>query len=95
MTLAHEAIHAERRDRPCADPVSEAVQELVVAKEAARGLIDIRRLADAALAHPDDAHMVAEQLDVDYDTLALRVRWLHPSERHYLRRRLAALEHPA
>lgn len=55
---------------------------------AARRLIDIHRLADIATAYPDDPHRVAEELDVDYETLAARVRWLHPAERHYLRRRL-------
>lgn len=92
VALLHELIHAERGDIPCADPVSEAQQELVVAKETARRLIDIRRLADVAVAYPDDPHRVAEELDVDYDTLATRVQWLHPSERHYLRRRLACHE---
>jgi hypothetical protein len=91
-TLMHELVHAERGDEPCVDAACEARQELIVAKEAARRLINIHRLADVAVAFPDDPHRVAEELDVDYDTLAVRVKWLHPSERHYLRRRLAALE---
>lgn len=90
--VAHELIHAERGDQPCAHPVSEAQQELAVAKEASRRLIDIHRLADVAAAYPDDPHRIAEELDVDYETLALRVKYLHPSERHLLRRRLLDLE---
>ena len=90
--LMHELVHAERGDQPCADAASEAQQELAVAKEAARRLIDIRVLAEVAASFPDDPHRVAEELDVDYETLAVRMRWLHPAERHYLRRRLACHE---
>lgn len=89
--LMHELVHAERGDEPCVDAACEARQELIVEKEAARRLIDVRALADVAVAYPDDPHRVAEELDVDYDTLAVRVKWLHPSERHYLRRRVAAV----
>lgn len=90
--VAHEAIHALRGDTQCADPASEAAQEERTDRDAARLLIDIRQLAEVAAQYPDDAHRIAEELDVDYETLATRMKYLHPSERHYLRRRLEHTE---
>ena len=88
-TLAHEIVHVERGQVP-AEPVLAAREELAVERETARRLIGIRPLGEA-MAESDHLGHVAELLDVDPDTLACRLRWLHPSERHYLRRRLAQL----
>lgn len=55
---------------------------------AARDLIDVRKLGEA-LAWSTDARVVAEELWVDIDLLRIRMAHLHPSERAYLRERLA------
>lgn len=82
-TAAHELIHIERGDVEC-DPR--------VHREAARRLITIEALVDAALFHGDDLEALAEALWVDEDTLMTRLSHLHPAERGYLRSRLAAKE---
>jgi hypothetical protein len=41
-----------------------------------------------ALAWAQDEHEAAEELGVDVGVLRDRLRWPHPSERHYLTRRL-------
>lgn len=88
--LMHEVIHAERgpvprwqRDR----------EEAVVAREAARRLIGFRELGEA-LAWSPHAAVVADVLWVDEPTLEVRLAHLHPSERHYLARRLADVHTP-
>lgn len=71
-TLMHERIHAERRDR--ADGPTEWHDlrcERVVATEAARRLIPLPALIDA-LRWSNRDEEVAEQLDVDLDTLRCR-----------------------
>lgn len=85
-TAAHEGIHAERGDTLC-DPS--------VHREAARRLISIEALADAALVHEGDMVALADELWVDEDTLQVRLAHLHPAERGYLRRRLEMKEHMA
>lgn len=90
VAAAHEVEHALHGDTPCATSELEARQELIRHRDAARKLIDVHRLADLAATYPEDPHRVAEELDVDYDTLMTRLRWLHPAERHYLRERLSA-----
>ena len=91
-TLVHEAIHVERG--PVLDePSLVAREELAVEKAAARRLIGIRELGEA-MAESDRLGHVAELLHVDPDMLTVRLRHLHPSERHYLRRRLEAKEDP-
>jgi len=57
---------------------------------AANLLIDINALADA-MAWSQDGDEVAEILRVDTETLRLRLRHLHPSERALLKRRLVHL----
>lgn len=86
-TLAHELVHAERRDEPCGSIVLDARQELVVSKLAARRLIPIRDLGEA-LAWASSVHEAADELWVDEDTLRVRLAHLHPSERAYLVNRL-------
>jgi hypothetical protein len=91
-TATHEVVHAENGDETCESAVLQARQEASVDRDASRRLIDIHDLADIAAAHPDDAHLVADELDVDLETLRCRLRHLHPSERHYLRQRMEHTE---
>lgn len=87
-TLAHELVHAERGDEPCASRVLELRQERAVDREAARRLIDLRALADA-LAWTHDVAEAADELWVDVATLRTRLADLDDCERAYVRRRLA------
>lgn len=86
-TIAHELTHIERGPVPV-EPVLAAREELTVEKETARRLIPIERLADALAWAHGDLHQAADELWVDVQTLRVRLEHLHPSERHYLRRRL-------
>ena len=90
-TLTHELVHAERADL---GECSERIEELVHA-EAARRLITIEALVDAAMYHEDDLEALAEALWVDLETLQARLAHLHPAERGYLQRRLSMKEHTA
>ncbi len=83
--LAHELEHVARGPAPL---WATALEEEAVNAAAARRLIEIRALGEA-LAWAHDLHEAAEELWVDVPTLEARLRHLHPSERHYLRRRLA------
>lgn len=87
-TLEHELGHLERGPVP-AHMVER--EEVVVEREAARRLIDIRKLGEA-MAWSTDAATVAEELWVDEPMLKARLEGLHPAERAYLRDRLAHLE---
>ena len=87
-TLAHELVHAERGDEPCASTVLENRQERAVDREAARRLIDLRALADA-LSWTHDVAEAADELWVDVATLLRRLADLDDGERAYVRRRLA------
>ncbi|MBB1494112.1 ImmA/IrrE family metallo-endopeptidase [Propioniciclava sp. MC1595] len=86
-TIAHEVAHIERGPAPRGWWWQQR-EEAVVDQLAARRLIGIRDLGEA-LAWSTDAHEVADELWVDVPTLEARLRHLHPSDRHYLRRRLA------
>lgn len=88
-TLAHELEHVRRGPVP-ADPVLAAREEEAVNRAAARQLIDIVWLGEA-LAWTTSLDEVADELWVDRPTLEARLRSLHPSEIHYLRRRLEHL----
>jgi Zn-dependent peptidase ImmA (M78 family) len=87
-TIAHELAHVELgHTGGCAHAEEQAAREL-----AARWLIEIEDLAEAVLwARSRDE--LADELWVDLDTLDARLGRLHPAERHYLRRRVAAREH--
>jgi hypothetical protein len=86
-TVLHECLHAERG--PTLEGVLAEREELSVRRETARLLIpSVRRLGDA-LAWALSMEEAAEELCVDVGVLRDRLRWLHPAERHYLRRRLA------
>lgn len=86
-TLAHELVHAERRDEPCGSDVLDARQESWVSQLAARRLIPLKDLGEA-LAWALSFEEAADELWVDECTLHTRLQHLHPSERAYLRRRL-------
>lgn len=90
-TLMHELIHAERGDEPCVSPELEARQELAVAREAARRLITIERLVDALLWCQDDREL-ADVLDVDNETVRVRLAMLSAEEHAFIDRRLWAAE---
>lgn len=86
--LAHELEHMERGPFP---RHLTAREEEACSAGAARKLISVRDLGEA-LAWSRDPAEVAEELWVDIHTVEARMRHLHPSEVHYLRRRLAHLE---
>ncbi|PZQ46418.1 MAG: hypothetical protein DI570_26980 [Phenylobacterium zucineum] len=85
-TLAHEVEHIRLGPAP-ADAVLAAREEAAIDRAVARKLIGIGELADA-LAWTSSPAEAAQELWVDEDTLAARLRHLHPAEVHYLRRRL-------
>ena len=85
-TVAHEVEHIRLGPVP-ADPVLAAREEAAIDRAVARKLIGIRELGDA-LAWASGLAEAAQELWVDEDTLAARLRHLHPAEVHYLRRRL-------
>lgn len=85
-TIAHEVEHILRGWSPCT-----AREECQVDRAAAQKLIGIRELGEA-LAWSSDEAEAADELWVDVQMLRTRIKHLHPAERGYLRRRLAAEE---
>jgi hypothetical protein len=83
-TLAHELEHVRRG--PCAEHLWPR-EEVIVEAIAARKLVGIRELGEA-LAWARDFDEAAQELWVDRSIIDARLAHLHPSERHYLRRRL-------
>lgn len=92
VVLCHEAIHVERGG-VVNDPRLVDREEAWVRKETARRLVSIRALGDALSLGFDRARTAAE-LWVTEPTLRTRLEHLHPSERHYLRQRLADASDP-
>lgn len=89
-TLAHECIHVLRG--PTLDTLEDR-EELHVEKEAARWLLpDVGEIGEA-LAWAHTRAEAADELHVDERTLAIRLRYLHPCERGYLRERLEERHH--
>lgn len=87
-TLRHELEHHFR------GPFLERLlqrEEAACELAAARDLVDIRKLGEA-LAWTQDIHEVADELWVDPALLEIRVARLHPSERAYVKQRLAHLD---
>lgn len=84
-SLAHELEHVRRGRRGCLPP---AVEDHVHAHAARRLLPDG---ADGLVWAQGVLDVAAEELWVDTATVRARidVRWLHPAERAYLRRRIA------
>jgi hypothetical protein len=84
--LAHELAHLERGPVPGWATLRE---EAAVDQAAARALIPLAALADA-LRWSENLWEMSQQLWVDVHTLQVRLNHLHPSEKHYLRRVVAA-----
>lgn len=88
--LCHELRHHEYGDVGQACSIANGKQEVRANRDASRLLIDIRDLADALVLHDHHQGAVAVELRVSAVMLAARLRHLHPSEVHFLRRRCAA-----
>jgi hypothetical protein len=88
-TLAHEIVHLERGILDCGPWLQR--EELQVHSCAARRLIPLRSLIAAVrdLGAPDDQGALAQLLDVDSETLRLRLQQITSRERRLLRRGLA------
>ena len=88
-TLAHEIVHLERGLRDCGPWLHR--EEQTVHRTAARRLITVSELAAAIrdLGRADDRAALAQALDVDTETLLVRLATLEPAERRALRRALA------
>lgn len=84
-TLAHESIHVERGPSPAM--IFDRAEELAVQKVTARRLVEVRALGEALAERCCVLH-AAEVLEVTPSIVETRLRWLHPSERAYLVRRL-------
>jgi hypothetical protein len=84
-TVIHECLHVLRG--PSLDTLEER-EELRVEKESARWLLPDVRVIGEAMAWAHNRAEAADELHVDERTLAIRLRYLHPSERGYLRERL-------
>ncbi|UQX87983.1 hypothetical protein M6D93_17010 [Jatrophihabitans telluris] len=83
-TLAHEIVHLERGLDDCGPWQSR--EESAVHEEVARRLIGLNALIDAARYTGDDHAALAAALDVDQETLQLRLGLLTSAERRRLRR---------
>lgn len=90
-TIAHEIEHIRRGPVPT-DPVLAAREEEQIDTAVARKLISLEQLGEA-LAWSANMQEAAAELWVDLPTLEARLNHLHPSERHYLRRRLETARH--
>jgi hypothetical protein len=84
-TVLHELLHL---DRGPALTTTVGRDEDAVRRATARLMLPSTRVLGDALAWAHDEHEAAEELSVDVGVLRDRLRWLHPSERHYLTRRL-------
>ena len=87
--LCHELRHAEFGHTSTTCGRVNLRQEQYADQEAARLLIDVRDLADAMVLHGQHISATAVELRVSDRLLRVRLHRLHPSERHYLTRRLA------
>lgn len=88
-TVLHECLHAEHG--PVLDVYYERHENAVRSETARLLLPDVRELGEA-LAWATCNEEAADELCVDVGVLRDRLRWLHPTERHYLRRRLEHAE---
>lgn len=87
-TICHEILHLQRGPAVCGYTDAD---EHAVSRDAARMLIDIQDLG-RALQWSADPDELADELWVDRETVETRLAYLHPSERHYLRRVVADKE---
>lgn len=92
-TLAHELEHARRGDEDIShvSPILAARQEIAACVRAARQLVPIGRLVDALLWSRDEREL-AEELNVDEDTVRMRLLTLTEEEHAAIDRRLWAAE---
>jgi Zn-dependent peptidase ImmA (M78 family) len=86
--LCHELRHAQFEDVHTFCGAVNKWQEQRADSEAARLLIDVHDLADALLVHQQHLPAVAVALRVSINMLEVRLKRLHPSERHLITRRL-------
>lgn len=88
-TLAHELEHARRGDEcvESASPILAVRQEIAASAAAARRLISLGRLVDALLWSQNEQEL-AEELNVDEDTLRVRLLTLTPGEHSLIDERL-------
>lgn len=85
-TVMHEVLHAERGQVPRG---LAAREELRVWKESARLLLpDLEAMADAIAWSQGDVDGAADELWVCPDTLRVRLKYLHPAERGWMKSRL-------
>lgn len=96
VTLAHELAHVFAEDRWMADvsPLLHARQEARAHVRAARSLITVDALVDALLWSRDEGEM-AEELNVDVDTVRTRLATLTEDEHEEIDERLWAAEETA
>lgn len=92
-TLAHEIEHIMRGDHDVSgvSPVLQARQEVAACAAASRLLIPLGRLVDALLWSQDECEL-AEELNVDEDTLRVRLVTLTPEEHAMIDERLWTAE---
>jgi len=95
-TLAHELEHMVRGDECVADVsgVLHVRQEIAASTAAARRLIPLGRLVEALLWSQDEREL-AEELDVDEETVRMRLLTLTPGEHSIIDERLWAREESA
>lgn len=88
-TVAHELEHIIRGDHDVSivSPVLQARQEVAACSAAARRLIPLGRLVDALLWSQDEGEL-AEELNVDEDTLRMRLITLTTEEHTLIDERL-------
>lgn len=87
--LCHELRHHQFGDVATFCASLNRWQEARADSAAARLLIDIHDLSDALLVHDQNLQATAVSLRVSVDMVEVRLKRLHPSERHLLARRLA------
>lgn len=92
-TLAHELEHAMWRDEDIShvSPVLAARQEIAASTRAARKLIELDDLIEALLLSQDE-YELAEELNVDEDTVKLRLLTLSPEEHAVIDARIRMAE---
>lgn len=92
-TLEHELEHARRGDEDTShvSPVLAARQEIAASTRAARNLISLDDLVDALLFSQDECEL-AEELNVDEDTVKLRLLTLSPEEHAVIDARIRLAE---
>jgi len=93
-TLMHELMHVERgdEDSPYLSPVLATRQEIAASVRAARNLIPIWQLARLVMWAEDEREM-AEELNVDEETLRIRLLTLSDEEHRVLDAATLLAEH--